>query len=1024
MKLPFPTGKDIEFEETDNATEIVNILSKFRHLLKYTRTKDRAIKVSLKRMNTPQILESLSELLKITKLSKLKEPSGIIDFVQKIKEPITITLDNGQVLQQSILPLDIKHPDDVKDIINGFAEIINKHNNYLKDISKHKLDMIIKNYTVNQLYDVIKDPANLVQAQTSVDATTESFKNIANTSAVNEDIKTRTAGNSVNKFEAINDNQVGKDCISICAVGIKGYFALTQYANTVLNTGTSEEQNMLIGKSGDFPRLLSNIRAKNVNTVTNQEVLNLLVSAKDMDDQVLALSSLLSLSTDNAKELALSKLNAGINMIGAYIYGITVGKDFREISEMLMSETGEMLRDIIDENTLQDTPGYGKLRKVFDYFEKGPFKHLNKFDKFYDYLPITYDRSNPEETLQLSPLAQFERQLTPLITIKNTNRSFLLSYIKGKRQSNTSLNDVLNELEGLRFKGFPASEIDRVRYNQLIDFAKKYTIQCYTINKNTLKEIQFLADGAYEMEILGKIVGLNQGIPTDLSGFLNKCKYLENALERSIDIASKDDRAKALKNLKEQLKSREISIDQYKESLQQLTDYREIDLIKFAFDENYRKKCVKEYEKVKHTFNILAVVDKLPHILKYVQCLAVAKTCNQRSYRFRSIESNYKILSEIHSGYSQDIIKGLDKYIGDQMIQDWMLSENLEVTIPEGNKLFNREGVMSEKELDFGTDIKLGSEYSNASFRKWVEDQVIPDLKKKFGATNQFIRDLGNDTRNNTLSGNGSVVYTLPINMLPRTDQERAIFNIYQDSFNDLASYPYDYEVTKLDNNGNQVIENKSIDILKIFTLYSMIAHNWRLGESSLVPILEGFQTEGMIKNLHDYIAKLDYSNRTLELNDIELNNLIPYLASKKYDSFSTYSWKYNNVTEKFELERSEKDEKTTNKIPIITKSDPDYFQGPVRSESKLITQNVKIELKEKLTNGSIQIEWSQNNNNDKVYFIYDGKKEEVLSDIKNVPVKTQFKNGFRLTTPNIDEIKQLIKKELDEKPETCDTPS
>lgn len=1031
MRLPFPTGKDVEFETTDDATEIVNILSKFRHLLKYNRTKDGAIKVSLININSPQALKTLGELLKITKLSELQQPNGIMDFVRKIKEPITITLDNGQVIQQSILPIDIKHPDDVRDIIKGFAEIINKHNNYLKDTDKHILDKIIKNYTVNQLYDVIKDPANLVQAQTSVDATTEAFKQIANTSAVNEDIKTRTAGNVVNKFEGINDNQVGKDCISICAVGIKGYFALTQYANTVLNTGTDEDQQMLVGS---FKTLLSNIRAKNISTVTNQEVLNLLVSAKDMDDQVLALSALLSLSTDNAKELALAKLNAGINMIGAYIYGITVGKDFHEISQWLMSDTGEMLRDIIDENNLQDTPGYGKLRKVFDYFELGPTKHLNKFDSYYDYLDIPSDSAD-ESTWQRTPKERLDLLLNYIITNRNykdSSKETLLNYVNFKKETGASIANVLKELDSLRNAGFPSSEIDRVRFNQLIDFAQKYAIQYYSVDKKILENIQFLADGAYEMEVLGKIVGLNQGIPTDLSGFLNKCGYLENILERHLDIAKKDkNKRKELNDLKTKLRKNLISVDEYKSELQRITDYHEIDLIRFAFDQNYRKECIKEYEKVKHSFNILAVVDKLPHILKYVQCLAIAKACNQRSYRFRSIDANYKVLSDIHSGYSQDIIKGLDKYLGDQMIQDWMLSEDLEITIPEGNKLFDKNGVMSEKELDFGTTIKLGSEYANASFRKWVEDQVIPDLKKKFGATNQFIRDLGNDTRNNTLSGNGSVVYTLPINMLPRTDQERAIFNIYQDSFNDLATYPYDYEVTRLDNNGNQVIEKKSIDILKIFTLYSMIAHDWRLGESSLVPILEGFQTTGTIKDLHDYIAKLDYSDRTLELNRIELENLKPYLASKKYGSFNTYSWKFNNETEKFELEHTEynndlKGKPVKDKIKEYTKSDTNYFPGShVRSEAKLITQNVRIELEGKLTDLNLQIEWSQGNGNDKVSIKYPNTdKKDVLEDIGNVPVKTQFKNGFRLTTPDIDKIKSLIKRELDNKPETCNTPS
>ena len=41
------------------------------------------------------------------------------------------------------------------------------------------------------------------------------------------------------------------------------------------------------------------------------------------------ISALLSLATDNAKELCLAKLNANAKMAGMYIYGLTIGIPFR-----------------------------------------------------------------------------------------------------------------------------------------------------------------------------------------------------------------------------------------------------------------------------------------------------------------------------------------------------------------------------------------------------------------------------------------------------------------------------------------------------------------------------------------------------------------------------------------------------------------------------------------------------------------------------------------------------------------------
>ena len=79
-------------------------------------------------------------------------------------------------------------------------------------------------------------------------------------------------------------------------------------------------------------------------------------------------------------------------------------------------------------------------------------------------------------------------------------------------------------------------------------------------------------------------------------------------------------------------------------------------------------------------------------------------------------------------------------------------------------------------------------------------NEIIPNLKQgiiKPGtrleeiSNNRFIKDLGNDLLTTTVSHNPSVIYTLPINMLPRIDQERAIFNGYKSEFNKLAAFPY-----------------------------------------------------------------------------------------------------------------------------------------------------------------------------------------------------------------------------------------
>ena len=86
----------------------------------------------------------------------------------------------------------------------------------------------------------------------------------------------------------------------------------------------------------------------------------------------------------NAKELALSKLNASTKTLGIYIYGISIGIDFRDISKILMSDVGDVIIQLLDSNVFTEDEGYSTVLKVFEYFSKGPSNILKKFDKLRD----------------------------------------------------------------------------------------------------------------------------------------------------------------------------------------------------------------------------------------------------------------------------------------------------------------------------------------------------------------------------------------------------------------------------------------------------------------------------------------------------------------------------------------------------------------------------------------------------------------------------------------------------------------
>ena len=55
-----------------------------------------------------------------------------------------------------------------------------------------------------------------------------------------------------------------------------------------------------------------------------------------------------------------------------------------------------------------------------------------------------------------------------------------------------------------------------------------------------------------------------------------------------------------------------------------------------------------------------------------------------------------------------------------------MLDNDLSIIIPKGNKIFDQFGNISELTED--TPIKLGTDYGDATFRMFMENEVIPNL--------------------------------------------------------------------------------------------------------------------------------------------------------------------------------------------------------------------------------------------------------------------------------------------------------
>ena len=983
--LPMPTGQEVQIQESDKIDDCTRLFTEYGDLFNiklawdYNKeTKEHTqsqteVAISLN-INTPEQLSKFGKMLKEVKVINVPSNGYIPQFMKSVGNLFII-----------------KNREQFNSLFQKIKEIIDNHNLYLDRIDKDKLSTIVNNYTMMSMYNTIIDPVNLIEAQTSVDGTTGPLKDETKKSAEGKEAKNRTPGNFVNKYQSIVENQVGKEAIAICATGLKAFFGLTQYNNWVLNYGTAEQQSRLLLNNNHQGHLigskvyktLANIRSKDPNTITNSDVLEALSQVTNDNDAALTLSALLSLATDNAKELALSKLNASTKTIGMYIYGITIGMDFKDIAKILMSPTGSIVTSLLEGDVFTGKREVSQPVDVFKYFEYCPKELLNKYDVHQD----------PEgTTIPISPLQKFSELFRQQQSLKKNDD--LGKAVSAFGKARYTIQEKLSSLESLRSQYNSPSKYAQRMYNQLIDSIEEYVLNLSNIDEKVLSDLYTLAQGAKEMRRLGSIFSLNQGIKSDPEGLLRQV----NLIERAVYDITKDE-----KDL--------------------------IDINKFAFDEAYRQRAINAYENVKHSFNILEAVATVPHFMGYVQTLAVALREVSESFKFRSSRSMSLELSKM-IGYNDEnrIIKGIENYVGDSLRKQWLLQNDVQMIIPKGNQAFDKQG--NKYILAQDTPIHLGTDWGAATFRMFMESQVIPDLKAgkiKPGVDfpgvkdNRFIKDLMNDLSTNTVSRNASIIYTLPINMLPRTDSDTAILNAYKAEFNKLAKYAYQYEVTTFNPDGQaQVTLSTPVPLVDLFTYYAMIANNWKLSENSLVPILENFQNTGILRDFHNFEKAYDKSEDTLSLDNIDINDVLPYVAPKgsPYSSYSNYLWARNSSTHKYEMMRKLSNEEldsipedengnkpgVINKYQFIGSSDTNYFPtGSIQQPEKVLNASYKD------GENTVHYQITYDVESGKITKARSGLTEIDLSDLESIP--TTKVNGIRKVDTNL--LESIIKDKL-----------
>lgn len=545
-------------------------------------------------------------------------------------------------------------------------------------------------------------------------------------------------------------------------------------------------------------------------------------------------------------------------------------------------------------------------------------------------------------------------------------------YEVGNLMIDDDITELVNDFTTSMFSD--EQNYDKVRY--VAD--KAYTSE----GKKKEKYLQLLDKviSADEVRILGKILKINQGLPTntsDLYSYIKSIeKYIESRFNRQI-LEEQEEYLRIEKELektwltpekKEILKEErrlqkiypeleegsplynfynkynliyedingnirhgdlEAKLGKPKEAIKARQDYfksrREManiwqyfDLVRFITDPIYKQESIEKYEQNKVNFNILEVISTVPHFREMFNVLAINKSVlNSLSSRNRLEDIILNQLSRNFAGIRMDVSKPLNK-LEIRAIKDQI------------NKYLIRSWIISKGiEINVPASpknpapyiLRLDNENNINKFRSYVENYAIPLLKDKL-KNNKFVQLLTFGLRQ------GVPFYKLPLNMVQvdNTQKTRALYEEALYAFNNLNKV----KITGIDMN-----------LVDMFYLYNLVVNQDKFGPNSMTRIFEDLVSSGNedlliydfnnwidSQNIEDLVNRFRTEENSIRFNLVESTPIVD-------DTNSDIGFKETPLEE--DIEEAQYEELADN--PVKENNEvAEYYQTNPSTKSKLIT--------------------------------------------------------------------------------------
>ena len=902
-QLPFPTGQ---------ATEITYDNSKDSFFITFNDFfgKDKLFNIELD-PNTYDAVRNEQGVYKISFDSEspkaIKQLAEFLNLVEKVGLNLKGNVDQygnhqySRELDEEIYAQNLRYrdlgiftdlhikPSQLLNVLQQIKEIVDKHNLYIKKVDKRTKEIMAKNLSYCRMFEIAGDPSNQMEAQDSIDNSTKVIKGPEGAVKVTmtEEDKNQVSSNNetksfpdpVSMVDSLQTNQVGKYDVSVAAKAVQAC-SMIQYAyDSLLNSDAPEEKKRRL----ELPNGGYKIAGKqwtaiaNLHDKTHEETGKMQQPGfiedmlKVLDDETVEKinsaiqnAAMLSVAVDNAKDLSLGKINAGPAMLGMYAYGITLGIDVVTLAKIINSPQGRAISKALSGNVFTGDMGFSSALQAINFLNG---QNLTRFLTQFDYADNRGSRTlfNAFKNIAAKELSRDQNDKCAQEIQERTTKSItkVVEILLRKGQ----FDRYLNQIQKTSSWGYSEK--------QLFEALKEYNalIQLWHGDENKQHDLEILSQGAEEIRVLGVLLGSNKGVKTKIEDGINFINTLENIISDRYKIMHPDADESKLAPLK-------------------------IDYLRFCTDKEYMERCIDEYDKVKHTVNILQVVALCPHIFSYLRASIIPHAgFMSASSKYRSTQAVinsgiYNILGIRAAKDKSNSLKGLNNEINAMMLMQWLSDTQKVFYLPSGQRYF-KSGT-NELVVYEGKDplpISLWTPEGLATFKLYMEQCILPELQRNSAfEDNKFVKNLSPFTLSQTGTRATVSAYTLTGNLLPKAGTaEEALLREYQAAFEAIKNTSFPYKEYKKDTSEGSTIGTYG-DALY---LYSEYVFGGRKGPNSLMALFEQGNNE-LQKQFRKAKADMD-KNRDFKLTIMQKLRSMA-LMSNIFNPKYSYYYAVNNT--------------------------------------------------------------------------------------------------------------------------------